>query len=174
MKVEIGPRWGRIAKEWKAVDIVDRPGVTHVADWSEGLPFKDESVSLIYTSHTLEHLWWFKVPDALKEAYRVLRPGGVLEIHVPDFRKIVCAYIMGEPSNDWRWMNPGGDLMRWINGLIYARNDEEGCQHHALFDRDFLRQCLEEAGFSDIHDGAPVRGASKHPEINLAMTAVKR
>jgi predicted SAM-dependent methyltransferase len=173
MKVEIGPRWSKIGHNWVTVDMVPGPLVDHIADWSERLPFEDESVSLIYASHTLEHLWWFKTVDALKEAYRVLRPDGVLELHVPDFRKLICAYIMREPASDWKWNNPDGDLMKWINGVIYARNDEEGCQHHAVFDRNFLFDCLIDAGFRKIQDGAPVRGASKHPEIDLAVTAVK-
>ena len=53
-----------------------------VADLNEFLPFEDTSFDRIYAFHVFEHLhnWW----GCFQECVRVLRPGGILEIRVPD------------------------------------------------------------------------------------------
>ncbi len=62
------------------VDISERADVT--LDLSEDrLPFADDSVELVYSMHTLEH-----IPDylfALGELYRVLRHDGVMLLKLP-------------------------------------------------------------------------------------------
>jgi len=175
MKIEIGPRdERRIGPSWVTVDIVKRAGIDIAADWTEGLPFPDRSVSILYASHVLEHIWWHKTQDALAEAWRVLRVGGALELHVPDLEAILRAYQTGAIPDDWRRFNDEGDHMKWINGRLFAYDlQHDGCGHHSMFDRGYLHRCLEQAGFEDIRDGAPVRNVSKHEAIDLAMTAVK-
>lgn len=172
MKVEIGPRWTKIDPSWITVSLVPAPYVDHVADWPRGLPFQDNSVSIIYASHVLEHIWWYDTVTALKEAFRILRPGGVLEIHVPDFRKILFSYICRECGDEWRKFNKGNDYLEWLNGRIFSYEAPGNC-HRAVFDRERLRNCIIESGF-DFADGAPFRGSSKHLEIDLAATAVKK
>ncbi len=59
------------------------PGVALVHARAEALPFADASFDLVVLWHVLEH-----VPDpamALGEVARVLRPGGVLALAVPNF-----------------------------------------------------------------------------------------
>lgn len=172
MKIEIGPRWGKIDDTWTTVGLYPAPYVDIVADWSDRLPFPDDSADVIYASHVLEHISWEKTVDALIEAWRVLKVCGVLEIHVPDISKIVGAYLGGNCLDDWRHANPEGDFMRWINGRIYAYGNL-GNHHRAIFDRPYLTRCLIAAGFIFFRDDAPVRGISAHREIDLAISAVK-
>lgn len=60
------------------------------------LPYKDGSVSLIYCSHTLEHLEETKGVRFIRECARILASGGVMRVVVPftDFNlyrtKMVC------------------------------------------------------------------------------------
>lgn len=61
------------------------------------LPFSDESVEAIYASHTLEHLYFNEAQTLLRECFRVLQPGGVLRLVVPDLRAIVEEYTGGSP-----------------------------------------------------------------------------
>ena len=49
------------------------------------LPYDDNSVDFIYSSHTLEHLTLDGFFHIMKEAYRVLRPGSQFKIVVPYF-----------------------------------------------------------------------------------------
>lgn len=53
-----------------------------VADLNQPLPFADDSFDHIQAWHVMEHLpnWW----GCFQECIRVLRPGGTMEIRVPD------------------------------------------------------------------------------------------
>jgi len=60
---------------------------------TKGLPVQDKSVEVLYSSHMLEHLDRKEVDQFLKEAFRVLRSGGIIRIAVPDIKKQVEQYI---------------------------------------------------------------------------------
>ena len=50
------------------------------------LPFRDSVFSLVVASHVLEHL---DDPErALREIYRVLKPGGIAHVRVPNFMSV--------------------------------------------------------------------------------------
>lgn len=58
----------------------------------KGIPFKDNEFDVVYHSHLLEH---FSKDDGctfLKECLRVLKPGGIIRIAVPDLEQIVNQY----------------------------------------------------------------------------------
>lgn len=68
-----------------------QPG--HMAPWSRDivrrdlrkpLPFGDEMVEAIYSSHTLEHMYSEDARALLSESRRVLRADGVLRLALPD------------------------------------------------------------------------------------------
>ena len=63
------------------VDFTPYDGVNIVADLTERLPIKSESVDIVVASNTLEH-----IPDTnkfLNECHRILKPGGTIFITVP-------------------------------------------------------------------------------------------
>ena len=62
-------------------------------DLSKGIPLPDQSCEVVYHSHVLEHIPRDSAPDFLKECYRVLAPGGILRIAVPDLERICRTYI---------------------------------------------------------------------------------
>lgn len=55
-----------------------------------GIPFEDNSVPYIFSSHFLEHLTREQGDFLLSESYRVLCPGGIIRICVPSLDKAVC------------------------------------------------------------------------------------
>lgn len=83
MKLNLGPGpyyekgWVNVevCKEFKADVYLEDPMV---------LPFDNESASLVYAGHVLEHIEWERVPTYLDEIYRVLSPQGTLLIVGPD------------------------------------------------------------------------------------------
>jgi predicted SAM-dependent methyltransferase len=172
MKLEIGPGPQKIDSTWTTVGPFKALHVDYIARWGEEpLPFEDNSVDQIYASHVLEHVIWHKTIDALKETHRILKPGGFIEIHVPNFAIVVKAYLEKRCGDNWRAHNKEGNYMKWVNGRVFTYGGP-GNTHRALFDRDYLRQCLLEAGFTEAKEGAKVRGHN-HGVINLAMTGVK-
>lgn len=62
-------------------------------DLRKGIPFEDASVDAVYHSHVLEHLDRDVVPGFLAEIRRVLRPGGVHRIVVPDLERQARSYL---------------------------------------------------------------------------------
>lgn len=48
------------------------------------LPFEDGTMDLVYTSHTIEHLYREDLLKFIREAERVLKPDGVFRIVIPD------------------------------------------------------------------------------------------
>ena len=82
----------RYQEDWTNIDFVSS-GTTVIAhDLRNRLPFGDNSFDVVYHSHVLEH---FSPKDARKfllECCRVLNPGGVLRVAVPDLEQIVREY----------------------------------------------------------------------------------
>jgi SAM-dependent methyltransferase len=53
------------------------------------LPYPDNSISKIQAQDVFEHLAFDKLPFVLDEVYRVLQPGGLFRLSVPDYRSPV-------------------------------------------------------------------------------------
>ena len=56
---------------------------------TDPLPYPGDSIAKIQAQDVLEHLPFDKVPFVLDEIYRVLRPGGIFRLSVPDYRSPV-------------------------------------------------------------------------------------
>lgn len=61
-------------------------------DATKRLPIEAGSVDVLYSSHMLEHLDRNEADRFLKGVFRVLRPGGIIRIAVPDIKKKVAQY----------------------------------------------------------------------------------
>lgn len=71
------------------LDVQRLPHIEIVHDVTVGpVQLPDGCVDQLYTSHFLEHLPWRFLPQMLSEFHRLLKPGGTLEIHVPDLGKM--------------------------------------------------------------------------------------
>ena len=58
-------------------------------DLADALPFADASIAKVQAQDVLEHLAFERVPFVLDEIYRVLKPGGIFRLSVPDYRSPV-------------------------------------------------------------------------------------
>jgi ubiquinone/menaquinone biosynthesis C-methylase UbiE len=121
----------------------DLPKDVHRHDVKKGLPFADGSVSCIYSSHTFEHFTWPEALGVARECLRVLRPGGVLRIVVPDLRLIVHEYLADpDPLASHRFLN------RLSLGHTFHDVVHPGANHSQMFDERSLIHLLQQAGFS--------------------------
>ena len=100
-------------KDWINVDLeaVDDQVLEH--DLTTGLPFEPESMDAVYHSHVLEHLAPGAGIELINECFRVLKPGGILRIVVPDLECITQLYLdmhekawngIPEAETNYQWM----------------------------------------------------------------------
>lgn len=69
------------------VDIIDGPMVDVVTDLNQyPLPFKNNSVDIVRSSHCFEHL--DNLIALMEDIHRMLKPGGILEFTVPHVSNI--------------------------------------------------------------------------------------
>lgn len=89
------------------LDSTDPSVIEH--DATDGLPFGDNHFDAVYHSHVLEHIEPSQGESLIAECYRVLKPGGVLRIVVPDLERIARLYL---ENHDLAWQ---GDDTAGIN-----------------------------------------------------------
>lgn len=138
------------------IDIAPAPLAMNVL-W--GLPFDDGTVATVYLSHLLEHLFYpTDVMALFGEIYRVLAPGGVVRVVVPDIAKCLAAYARGDQAffaarrENFSWWPSDASLLE--NFLTYAGVGPEPRylfeSHKYGYDFETLAKALAKAGFAEI------------------------
>ena len=87
------------------------------------LDYPDESADEIEASHILEHFKIAEKVNVLREWVRVLKPGGLIRIAVPDLEKTARMWLAGELPRHL-------DIERIIYGGQVDANDHHGCGFH--------------------------------------------
>jgi SAM-dependent methyltransferase len=89
-----GPNWTKPDKHWVDVDIDPKRGDV-VVDFGQfsSFPIADKSVSCIYGSHVFEHMSIYTSQTVFEECHRVLQPGGILRLILPDVEKSIREYV---------------------------------------------------------------------------------
>lgn len=116
-------------------------------DLTRTFPWPDNSVDVVYSSHTLEHMSREQGRAFLAECHRVLKPGGIIRIVVPDLSSIVRNYLDGNlQAEDFvdtlgvLYLDAGG---RWKNRLAPFVQ----YPHKCMYDTPALVRCLTNVGF---------------------------
>jgi len=130
---------GRIHKDWVNIDKCPVNLFVQQCDVERGLPFLDNQFDVVYHSHVLEHFEMMVAGSFVKECLRVLKPGGILRVVVPDLEQIVLAYLQtlqgiddGDSSahDDYDWM-----MLEMYDQVV--RNSSGG-KMASFFKRDFI------------------------------------
>ncbi len=79
--------------DWTNVDFIQTGENVIQFDLTKGIPFEDNLFDVVYHSHLLEHFPKRFAPVFIKECYRVLKPGGVIRVVVPDLEQIAKLYL---------------------------------------------------------------------------------
>ena len=153
------------------IDIVKAPLAMNVL-W--GLPFDDATVRVVYLSHLLEHLFFPRdVMFVLAEIHRVLAPGGVVRVVVPDIERCLRAYAESDANffaqrrENFSWWPE--DATPLENFLTYAGVGPEPSavfeSHKYGYDFETLARALQRAGFGAVKKSA-FQG-SEIPELRI-------
>lgn len=122
-----------------------------IADITRHIPVKDNSVDLIFSRATLEHLTYHELINHFLECHRIIKKGGYVRMTVPDMDIMIENYqnkkedleiakIEGEISSDMPCENHT-DL--FINRVLYH-------DHYYLHNFDTLNRALKKTGFTNI------------------------
>jgi SAM-dependent methyltransferase len=142
-----------------------------VHDLRKGIPVAEQSADAVYHSHVLEHIDREAVPKFFGDISRVLRPGGVHRIVVPDLERYARAYLAslesGVDDHDQRLRHDTTvaamisqmvrreafgtsqqpHLRRRLENVLLGDARRRGETHMWMWDRVNLRAALESAGF---------------------------
>ncbi|MEM9410662.1 MAG: methyltransferase domain-containing protein [Planctomycetota bacterium] len=100
-------------KDWTNLDLISDNLDVIPHDLTCGIPYSDDHFDAVYHSHVLEHLKPTDGIKLLKECFRVLKPGGILRVVVPDLERIAELYLEmhdkawsgnADAKNDYDWM----------------------------------------------------------------------
>jgi len=83
----------RFHKDWVNIDFYASSPEVKSINILKGLPYKDNSFDVVYSSHFLEHLTKNQADFVLSDIFRVLKPGGIIRIVVPDLENICREYL---------------------------------------------------------------------------------
>jgi hypothetical protein len=149
LKLNIG---GGTGPELAGYEIVDRK----VGKEAYPLDYADDSVDEVRASHILEHFSHRIVGDVIRDWVRVLKPGGRLQISVPDFQK--CAKLYMDRTN------------QPVEMFIMGGQTDDNDYHKSLWDQTSLTDAMKSAGLNDIRGWAstiPDNAARGDVSINL-------
>jgi glycosyltransferase involved in cell wall biosynthesis len=113
------------------------------------VPYEDGTVDAIHSEHALEHVRHMEARRALREWYRVLKPGGELHLQLPDLEACCRRFLEAQTQAERDWYR------YTIYGIQCSQGDEpdDGQIHYTGFTEEELVRELEEIGFRVEHHG---------------------
>ncbi len=139
------------------------------------LPFKSGSVDTVYHSHLLEHFDRSLAKKFLTEVKRILKPGGIHRIVVPDLEKkcrryiahleacksnqdevkkhdnYIASIIEQSVRKEASGTSRKNFVVRFLENLFLGDARKRGETHQWMYDRISLEKKLYEAGYSKVH-----------------------
>lgn len=127
---------------YEHVDLADFPHINYRHSVKTLPKYADNSVDLIYFSHGIEYFDREEIKQVLAEYERVLKPGGILRLAMPNFKELAHLYL-------------DQDNLDLVIGPIYGRwpidNAEKTIVYHkTIYDAKSLRNLLYDSGFLNI------------------------
>ena len=131
-------RAGRLSDERYSAYVSGAFRTVRYLDLSLRFRFPDGYFECVYASHVLEHLHPDVAEHCLSEVHRVLAPGGIVRLAVPNLDQVVAAYDPGDPDHF---------LMGIYQGR--GRRANRAARHWWHYNPGSLEALLRSAGFHD-------------------------
>ena len=133
-----------------------------------GIPFRSNSIDVIYSSHFLEHLNETDGCFFVSECHRCLKPSGILRIAVPDLDIAFKMYKEGK-------------VEEMLNLFFFTSDSYDFHMHKYNYNFQTLKQLLISSGFSSIDkrnfregECPDINFLDMYPESSLYVEAQKR
>jgi SAM-dependent methyltransferase len=155
--------WGcgpRPVPGWINADRQFVEGLQLCGDIGDGLALADSCIDYAVAIHVLQDLAWTDIGGALAELRRVLRPGGVLRLGLPDLDRAIDAYR----RNDGRYFYVPDEDARSTGAKLVTQIIWYGSVR-TPFNFAFAEEVLQRAGFQHVVRCDFGRSASHWPDI---------
>ena len=104
---------------------------------AKSFPFDANSFDNAFSAHVFEHLYREQAVHCAREIHRVLKPGGIFRVSVPDLDRAVRQYDPSSPET----------LLK----LIYESDQpRDKNRHHWMYNQHNMGRLLRDAGFSEV------------------------
>jgi predicted SAM-dependent methyltransferase len=125
---------------WINIDLV---GARADVAWDlrRPLPFADRAANAVFLEHVLEHMTVAEGMAVLRHAFRILAPGGVIRVGVPDAGLYARSYVGGDGAIDE--LRPGRPTRMLALSEVFQ---EHG--HVSAWDGETLALVVEAVGFT--------------------------
>jgi SAM-dependent methyltransferase len=157
------------------IDFFTSPGISYGADIRYPLKISNNIFDGIICEHTFEHLSYVEASRLMHECYRILKPGGILRVIVPDLELFIRNYsnqnkmwfaewekLMFSESIDFQRVNRR--LSSKLEAISFV-TQEYG--HVSCWDFETLEFYLTNAGFSEVKKGYFRVGVSPQLLVDL-------
>lgn len=142
---------GKGLSGWINTELRRHPDTSICIDMRRPLPFADGSVARIMAEHVVEHVdFKHDAPAILREIHRILEPGGIVRIVVPDAERYIRAYATKD-ANEWKALGferLPDDLRTPMHAINHVFSQDG--EHLFGYDFETLAWALRDAGFSNV------------------------
>jgi SAM-dependent methyltransferase len=147
LRLQLGSAANRL-DGWVNIDLF-RPGLALELYWDlrRGIPFGSGTVDAVFAEHLFEHLTYPQGLALMRECRRIIRPGGVLRIGVPDLDRYVASYMGRDDLIDR--VRPGRPTRAIALGepfFLYG--------HRCMYDFETLELACRQSGFQAVERSA--------------------
>lgn len=148
IKLELGAGCNRGINGWTYIDNNEKCNL--VMNLKNSIPFPDNSVSEIYSSHFLEHFTYPELIRLFEECLRILKPKGIFKAAVPNARLYLEAYSAANKSiaEFFFRYKPAYNFnskIDYVNYIAYMDG-----HHHYMFDEENILIILQKIGFNNV------------------------
>jgi SAM-dependent methyltransferase len=136
-------------------------------DVKKRFPFADNEIDNVFSSHMLKHLHPQDAERCLRETHRVLKPGGVARIVVPDLELALKTFDRENPEP-------------FLEAMYTTKQSREKNRHQWMYTGPSLTKLLRACGFAEAHVQKFREGRcpdldrlDNRPEESLFVEAIK-
>ncbi|MCX7593295.1 MAG: methyltransferase domain-containing protein [Fischerella sp.] len=136
----------RYSTDWINIDFNSNHPEVISHNLLQRLPFSDNSIDVVYSSHVIEHFSREDAEKLIKECLRILKPNGILRIVVPDLEQTCREYLRimdiidsEEAKKQYEWIiielldqmvrTESGGLMKTFWKKIVENDDEDSMKY---------------------------------------------
>lgn len=156
-------QWGcgpKAATGWVNSDRITGPGIELSCDIRAGLPVPADYFDYAVSMHALQEIPYRELVLVLGELRRVLRPGGILRLGLPDLDRAIDAYV----RRDAGYFQVPDDEVKSLAGKLSVQMTWYGISR-SLLTFDFVAELCGNASFTEVRRCEFRETGGPYPEI---------